>query len=169
MNCIHLKKYFFFPGQTGHASLRAILIGIGLSSLVFITSGCKPPAPPAQQSSNRDNTGIFGKTTDKVTEFDANKPGQTVSDGKIDEGRLATPVVGSLAAYGPILENLSKLHIEQRVNLFYAEFGRYPKDFGEFKERILDADPKVQLPVLPGGAEYQYDVENHTLVVVEKN
>jgi hypothetical protein len=138
------------------------LLALALSSLLSV--GCKPPQPPVEKKSE---TGIFGQKTDKIGEFDPNKPDQVVSDGAIDEDRMSTPLIGGLAAYGPMLEKISKLYIEQAVNLFFAEHGRYPKDYAEFKEHIIDAN-HIQLPVLPGGAEYQYDVQNHCLVIVEK-
>ena len=60
------------------------------------------------------------------------------------------------------------MQIQQAVNLFYAAEGRYPRDFVEFNERIVKPN-NIQLPKLPGGAKYQYDVENHKLVVVKKS
>ncbi len=147
------------------AKFRLSILGcLAVSMAMLLTIGCKPPAPAAEKKSD---TGIFGQKTDKIGEFDPNKTDQIVSDGTIDEERMSTPLIGGLAAYGPMLEKISKLHIEQAVNMFNAEHGRYPKDYAEFKELIIDAN-QIQLPVLPGGAEYQYDVENHCLVIIEK-
>ena len=44
--------------------------------------------------------------------------------------------------------------------------GHFPKDYDEFMTQIIKAN-NIQLPVLPGGKQYQYDVENHRLVVVD--
>jgi hypothetical protein len=41
-----------------------------------------------------------------------------------------------------------------------------PKDHEEFMTQIIKKN-NIQLPVLPGGRQYQYDVENAELVVVE--
>ncbi len=155
--------------------------------LVVTASGCKRPTSSRDGSQNSgrtngsesaaadndgtpvgsasDNKGVFGRTTSDIGEFDATA-GAKVSDSTIDENRLATPLVGSLAAYGPIVERISKLYIEQAVNLFYAEHGRYPRSYDEFMEKIIRAN-NIELPVLPGNAKYQYDVENHRLEVVE--
>lgn len=43
---------------------------------------------------------------------------------------------------------------------------RYPKDHEEFMTQIIKAN-NINLPVLPGGRKYQYDVENHELVIIE--
>ena len=51
--------------------------------------------------------------------------------------------------------------------MYRAETGEYPKDHDEFMNKIVKRHG-IQLPVLPGGRQYQYDVENHELIVVEK-
>jgi hypothetical protein len=71
-----------------------------------------------------------------------------------------------LSAYGPMLEKISTSYIEAALNLFKANEDRYPNDYDEFMEKIIK-DNRIQLPVLPGGKRYQYDVENHKLVVVD--
>ena len=55
--------------------------------------------------------------------------------------------------------------IDHAVRIFHATEGRYPKDYDEFMQKVIKAN-NINLPVLPGGAKYQYDVENHKLVVV---
>ena len=70
-----------------------------------------------------------------------------------------------MAGYGPAVQKISKLGIEKALGFFNATHGRYPKDHEEFMEKIIKAND-IQLPVLPGGRQYQYDVENHKLVVV---
>jgi hypothetical protein len=69
-------------------------------------------------------------------------------------------------AYGPMLEQISKSQIEANVRLFEANEGRYPADLDEFMEKIIKPN-NIKLPVLPGGKKYQYDVENHKLVVID--
>ncbi len=125
-------------------------------SLVLICLfGC---ADAYQKSENS----IIGKKTQDVGEF---KPqaGAVVSDSKV---RVDTPGLSGLQAYGPMVEQISKLGIEQAINIFNATEGRYPNSYEEFMTRIIKEN-NIQLPVLPGGAKYQYDVENHKLVVVE--
>ena len=123
--------------------------------------GCTPP----ESTTKKDDTGIFGKTTQQVGEFDPNANNK-VSDSTIDEGKLAVPLIGAASAYGPLVEKVAKLGVQQRMNYFYAEHGRFPKDHEEFMQRIV-VDGELKLPVLPGGATYQYDVENHELVIIQ--
>ncbi len=128
----------------------------------MINAGCDKPAEP---SAKKDNRGIFGKKTQDVGEFDPNG-GAKVDDGKVNEGHLATPGIGALAGYGPAAQQASKLAVQQALNFFNASNGRYPKDHAEFMDKVIKAN-NIRLPVLPGGRRYQYDVENHELVVVE--
>ena len=128
--------------------------------------GCQPPAEaPAEPQAQKDNRGIFGKKTQDVGEFDPNG-GAKVDDGKVNQQHLATPGIGALAGYGPAAQQVSKLAVQQALNLFNASNGRFPEDHAEFMDKIIKAN-NIQLPVLPGGRQYQYDVENHELVVVE--
>ena len=98
----------------------------------------------------------------REAQFDPNA-GQKVSDSKI---HATDPITSGTSAYGPMLERISKTHIEHAVRLFEAENGRYPSGYDEFMEKIIKAN-KIELPVLPGGKKYQYDEANHALVVVD--
>jgi hypothetical protein len=110
----------------------------------------------------KDPNSIVGKKTQNIGQFDPNA-GAAVSDSKI---RATDPVTAPVSAYGPMLEQISKTHIAHAVNLFYATEGRYPESYDEFMQKIIKAN-NIQLPVLPGGKQYQYDVANHQLVVVD--
>lgn len=133
-----------------------------LSGLLWVgVPGCTKPESSAKQ----EDRSIFGKKTQEIGEFNP-EAGAKVSDSSIDEDRLATPLIGAAAAYGPLLERVAKLGIQQAINFFYAEHGRFPKNHQEFMEQIIEKN-NIQLPVLPGGAQYQYDVEKHELVVIE--
>src|SRR4029079_3705763 len=105
---------------------------------------------------------IMGKKTQDVGEF---KPeaGAVVSDSKV---RVDTPGLSGLQAYGPMVEQLMKSHIAHALDIFNANEGRYPNSYEEFMTRIIKEN-KIELPVLPGGKRYQYDVPNHALVVVD--
>lgn len=128
------------------------LIGI---ALVLAVIGCEDQTKKSPNS-------IVGKTTQNIGEYDA-KAGANVSDSKI---RATDPITAPVMAYGPMLEQISKSHIDAAVNLFHANEDRYPKDLDEFMEKIIKPN-NIKLPVLPGGKLYQYDVENHKLVVVD--
>lgn len=123
--------------------------------LVLAVCGC-------EDTTKKSPNSIIGKKTQDIGQFDPNATAK-VSDSKI----VATdPITAPTSAYGPMLERISKTHIEHAVNLFNATEGRYPKDHDEFMTQIIKAN-NIELPVLPGGKQYQYDVENHKLVVVD--
>lgn len=127
---------------------------IGLA-LVLACLGCEDQTKKSPNS-------IVGKTTTNIGEYDP-KAGANVSDSKI---HATDPITAPVMAYGPMLEQISKSHIEAAVRLFEATEGRYPADLNEFMEKIIKPN-NIKLPVLPGGKLYQYDVENHKLVVVD--
>jgi len=110
---------------------------------------------------------IIGKKTQDIGEFKP-APGQKVmkDDRPIITDTTTAPVTAPLQAYGPALEKISKSHIEHAVRLYEAENGHYPKDHEEFMTKIIKAQ-NIQLPVLPGGLQYKYDVAEHKLIVVK--
>ena len=65
----------------------------------------------------------------------------------------------------PEVEKISKMANDRQIQFFQIEHERYPT-YDEFMEQIIK-QYKIRLPVLPGKHEYQYDVENHKLVVVK--
>jgi len=118
----------------------------------ILLSGCiesQPPLAPKQ------------KTTDKIGEFDPNAGDEVVKP----EVKMTNPITGPLEAYHPMVQKLAALGIEHAVNLFHALEGRYPNSYDEFMTRIIEEN-KMRLPVLTPGLEYQYDVENHKLLVI---
>jgi len=74
--------------------------------------------------------------------------------------------IGGLNAYKPTVERLMKLQVQRALGFFQATEGRYPKDHNEFMEKVIRAN-QIKLAVLPGNWVYQYDVQNHELVVVD--
>jgi hypothetical protein len=132
---------------------------VAIVVLALCTIGCMQPI---EDQVKKDPNSIIGKKTQDVGEF---KPGDgaKVSDSKI---HATDPITAPVSAYGPMLERISKTQIEAAVNLFNASEGRYPNSYDEFMTRIIKEN-NIQLPVLPGGKKYQYDVENHQLVVVD--
>ncbi len=141
--------------------IRGLMISAVAGSLtVGLLSGCVDSL--AKQTQKKPNEGIIGKKTDDIKKFDPNAK-QVVSDSKV---RVDDPLLYALQAYGPAMEQISKMYIEHAVDLFHAEHDRYPKDHEEFMTQIIKAN-QIKLPVLPGGAKYAYDVENHKLQIVK--
>jgi len=128
--------------------------------LLLAVAGCGMKS--LEEQTKKSPNSIIGKKTQDIGQFDPNA-GAKVSDSKI---RATDPITAPVSAYGPMLEKISVTQIEAAVNLFHATEDRYPKDLDEFMTQIIKAN-NIQLPVLPGGKKYQYDVENHKLVVVE--
>src|ERR1700693_680566 len=142
-----------FAMNTRELIRLAVLGSVSLPLLV----GCDSLA----DQTKKDPNSIIGKKTDKIEKFDPNAK-QVVSDSKV---HADDPSLYALQAYGPMVEQISTMYIQHAVDLFQATEGRYPKDHDEFMTRIIKEN-QIKLPVLPGGARYAYDVENHKLKIV---
>lgn len=59
------------------------------------------------------------------------------------------------------------MQIPHTMNLFQATEGRYPNSEEEFFQRIIKEN-QIQLPKLPEGDSYVYDVPSHTLMIKTK-
>src|SRR5580698_6803764 len=129
-------------------------IGVG-GLTVALAAGC---GDWMENQTKKDPNSIIGKKTDKIEKFDP-KAKQEVSDSKV---KADDPILYPLQAYGPMVEQISKMHVEHALDLFNATEGRYPKDYDEFMTRIIKAN-NIKLPVLPGQWKYAYDVEHHKL------
>lgn len=121
--------------------------------IAILLSGCMDSSP---------STAPKRKTTDKIGEFDPNANNEVVKP----DVRITNPITGPLEAYQPLMQQVAALGIEHAVNLFNASEGRYPNSYDEFMARIIKEN-NIRLPVLPPGLEYQYDVENHKLLVIQ--
>jgi hypothetical protein len=130
--------------------------------VILAATGCDSGTKPLEDQTKKSPNSIIGKTTQDVGQFDP-AAGAKVSDHKIN---ATDPITAPTSAYGPMLERISVTQIDAAVRLFQANEDRYPKDLDEFMTAIIKAN-NIQLPVLPGGKKYQYDVENHKLVVVD--
>ena len=81
----------------------------------------------------KSDSSIIGKKTQDIGEFDPNA-NKKVSDSKVN---VTDPVFGATEAYGPMLEQISKLSIDQAIGFYYATNGCYPKDHEEFMREII--------------------------------
>lgn len=108
---------------------------------------------------DRPNPLDRGKTDD-VEEF---KGDAEVVDQEVE---ITNPITGPLEVFEPTKQRLAILEIKHAVNIFNAMEGRYPKDHDEFMQKVIKAN-SIKLPVLGPGFQYQYDVENHELLVVK--
>jgi len=102
------------------------------------------------------------KTTTEIGEF---KGDSNVVEPNV---QISNPITGALEAYEPLKQQISQLGIEHAIQLFHALEGRYPKDYDEFMQRII-AENNIRLPVLGKGFRYEYDVDNHKLLIVQNS
>lgn len=140
--------------------VRSTRFGI---AAIFAASMCLAGCLSALEDQTKATGSILGKKTQDIAEFKPEEK-RKVSDSKV---KVDDPILYGVQTYGPALEQISKSHIHHALELFRAAEDRYPKDHAEFMERIIKENG-IQLPVLPAGSQYQYDVAGHQLVVVEK-
>ena len=107
---------------------------------------------------------IIGKKTQDITEYDPTA-GKVVSEGKY-ESSLIKSAMGNARAYGTAVENIEVPRVNQLLEMHRATTGEYPKTFKEFMDEIIFKN-NHKLTMLPHGSSYQYDVKNHTLIVVK--
>lgn len=137
--------------------LRFVVMSITLLAGSISLSGCTN-----QTSDPQDKASFKRKTTDEIGEFNPAAGNQVVTP----DVKVTNPITGPLEAYDPIVQQLATLGIDHAVGLFQAEEGRYPNSHEEFMARIIRQN-NIRLPGLPAGLEYQYDLENHKLVIVK--
>ncbi|MEO2032815.1 MAG: hypothetical protein ABGZ35_12085 [Planctomycetaceae bacterium] len=125
--------------------------------IVCLLAGCADEMISTDPSRNKP---LRVKGTDRIGEFKGD--GQVVKP----EVKITNPITGPLEAYEPLKQRIAALSLDHAVNLFRALEGRYPKDYDEFMQRVIK-DNKMQLPKPVKGLHYEYDVENHKLLVVK--
>lgn len=130
--------------------LLSVLCAVGCSDVMG------PPPPPTGPAKP--------KTTTDIGEFDPAAGNEIVEP----DVQITNPITGPLEAYQPLKQKIAGLGIDYALRLFQATEGRYPKDHAEFMSRII-AENNMRLPTLPKGLKYQYDVQNHKLVVIRED
>jgi len=127
--------------------------------ILCLLAGCSDGMVSNDPSRNKP---LQPKATDDIGEF---KGDRQIVKPKV---KITNPITGPLEAFEPMKQKIAQLGIEHAVNLFHALEGRYPKDYDEFMQRIIKEN-QMKLPEPARGFAYQYDVENHTLVVVQED
>ncbi len=130
-----------------------------------VTIGCaakeEPPKKPPIQTRE-----TLRKTTQNVLELD-----KALADGGVPASMEITGEGLEVYsdAYRTSVGRMGVMAVDQKMQLFEAEFGRKPKDYAEFMARIIGKDQPdgIQLPMLPYYQEWAYDPEKKTLVVIE--
>ena len=146
---------------------------------LVVAAGCAPGAfptdqKPASQAAPQAETKpapvqtrqTLNKTTQNVLELsDALKQGGVLAETSIQGSGLEI----ASEAYRTQVGKAGSLAVQQKMNLYQAEHGEYPKTYDQFMTRILGKGQPdgISLPMLPYYQEWAYDVENRKLVVVE--
>jgi hypothetical protein len=150
-----------------------------LGIAAFGVAGCAPGAfptdqKPASQAAPQAESKpapiqtrqTLNKTTQNVLELsDALKQGGVLAETSIQGSGLEI----ASEAYRTQVGKAGSLAVQQKMNLYQAEHGEFPKTHDEFMTRILGKGQPdgISLPMLPYYQEWAYDVENRKLVVVE--
>jgi len=123
---------------------------------LLLATGCadSTQTPPAQLKKPQE--------PGKVTEFDPNSGAVEVDHKQ----KITDPITGPLAALQNAKIDIPQLAIQHALDLFNAAEGRYPNSFEEFMTRVIQEN-QIRLPQLPPGMEFQYDVQNHKLLIVK--
>ena len=125
---------------------------VSMLALALCFSGCQESqtaTPP------KKDTGIINKAT------------QDIGEAAPEDQRADMSAKNIAGAYGFAVSEVAKNSIKQAVEMHRATNGEYPKDHEEFMSKVIKQNG-IKLPVLPGGRQYQYDVKNHELIVIEK-
>ncbi len=122
-----------------------------------------PPAPAPAPAPVEDR-GILGKRTQDIRDakVESKAGGREASTKIIAKDPITLP--GN--AYVTMIGRTSQLQIEAAVKLYQGETGEYPKSLDEFMEKIIRPN-NIALPKLPKYQDYAYDVDKHSLIIME--
>jgi hypothetical protein len=128
-----------------------LLISAIITNLLLL--GCtEPTASPSVKKP---------ATTTAIGEF-APEAKKEIVDPKVP---VTDPITGPLAVLKNAQLQIPQIAIEHALNLFQASEGRFPESHAEFMQRII-TENQIRLPQLSADLAYEYDVQNHRLVVV---
>ncbi len=146
----------------------------------LLASGCgEPVAPPqvseeiAQEFKEQEQKEAERKAAEeaKGDEYELKKAGVGAT-GKgqygVTSDQPMSIVTVPVSTYFQAQEKaVFDMQIPSAMNLFQASEGRYPNSEEEFYQKIIQAN-QIQLPKLPEGDSYVYDVQSHTLMIKTK-
>src|SRR5258708_40251150 len=96
---------------------------LSFALVILAGAGCSQAQSKPAAENDKNDKGIFGKKTQEIGQFDPNKADQVVSDSKI---RAGDPITAPLSAYGPMMEKISNIAVDQALAFFNIEHERYP-------------------------------------------
>lgn len=136
-----------------------------VAGTAVLTVGCaakeEPPKKPPIQT-----RATLRKTTQNVLELE-----KALADGGVAASMEITGEGLEVYsdAYRTSVGRMGVMAVDQKMQLYEAEFGKKPEDYAEFMARIIGKDQPdgIQLPMLPYYQEWAYDPDKKTLVVIE--
>jgi hypothetical protein len=139
---------------------------VSIASLLMLcfTVGCNPPTPKKKVAKEKGTaTGILNKTTTKVGEWDPDAGLEIV----VEDGEDINMINRNMKTLGKVNHKIAILRVQDGLNKYRALEGHYPKTYEEFMEKAFPTWI-IKLPEPLTTCEYQYDVENHELLIVKK-
>ena len=122
------------------------------------------PIPGKQADLQPEVAHVPLKKVEPIVKHDPNDRTRRVSNAEFE---YTDPITGPMKAFGPAIERAFVPLANQRVEMFRATNGRYPKDYDEFmKEVVHNKTDPMKIPVLPG-KRYEYDEATHKVLVTE--
>ena len=128
---------------TLHCPLLFITCALG-----WMTGGCTNP----EDALSRPKAGPPEPERVRATQEQATQEKEEDAGG----GGIADIVLMPLKTYKKVKTNLNEIQITHQMKTFEATNGRKPKDFAEYKKKILDP-LRITLPELPGDDRYVFD------------
>ncbi|NBW96355.1 MAG: hypothetical protein EBR28_06410 [Planctomycetia bacterium] len=143
-------------------------------ALMIVVAGCAPgalPKPaakaePAAKPAPVQTRKTLGKTTQNVLRLSAAlAEGAVLAETSITSDGLEI----ASEAYRTQVGKAGGIAVQQRMQLYNAEHGEYPKTYEHFMDRIIGVGQPdgLALPMLPYYQEWAYDEDARRLVVVE--
>ena len=129
-----------------------------------IAVGCNPPTPKKKVAKeDRPAGGIIGQETTEVGEWDPDAGMEVVVENDGDVNIINR----NMKAFGRTSDTIAKLKVKAALERYRALEGDYPKTYEEFKNKFFK-NWVEKLPMPRTNSVYQYDVENHELLIVRK-
>ncbi len=131
---------------------------------VFCVSCCLLAACQPQKTSPQANDPDAGQAAEIVSQkavAGVGKKGQSLKDTQGVAKIIATP----LAAMANVEQKMQlEINLQRALQLYQATEGRLPRSHQEFMDKVVIPN-RIQLPELPAGAVYHFNVEKGELWV----
>ena len=133
--------------------------GVAVAVLVLAVTGCQPSVELEPSTSEPVAVEQPAPVVDE-------RPERVAIDKPVREVKPTGTYGGAIAgAYRGSREKIEALGVQQAIQFWHAEHGRYPKSHEEFMEKCWKP-LKSPFPEIEEGYEYRYDPEEHAVFKV---